>query len=822
MAGDESFHHRSSLKQTNKPFKSKFTTKGELKIKNKGKVNRSIQYSAKRNEISKADRRNAAKIAQNKKRQEIININRLFSGTNGTPKIIAVVPLCVDVNSVDVTKKFFETVEKDYPVDNDGRPVTLKVERFKQKVQFIQCRKNVNEILDAIKVADYVMFLVSAEEEVDKFGELILLTIKSQGVPTVLTVVQHLEKIPNKKKPEIKKALTTYMEYHFPGEQKIYSIAEKNDCLTLLRQVTMQTPKQLVWREKYSYVLSENIEYDSNENVLKVTGNLRGQQLSVNSLVYLNNYGNFQIQKIEEDIRHDHSNKNGMSVDENSYKRTVYPDPEIQEDLISENEPDPFEGEQTWPTEEELMEAEERVKNMNNMDGVSIPKSVMTNNKEIRKVPKGTSTYQAAWIIDSDDENDSEDDYSDDDMKMEVNQESINNKISEWQSSMNANEEIEPEVNDEEFEELEIPNKDDLFDAQIDEEEEEKAYKEFIEKKNQANMDLEFPDEVDTPLDVPARERFQKYRGLRSFRTSPWDPYENLPVDYSRIFQFENFKRTKARIFKAMKNVSDEDEDKFYVQPGRRISIYIKNVPQSLYDNYNPKKPFIVFSLLPHEQKMCIVNYVITKHSECEEVVKAKDPVVVHCGFRRFVMRPIYSSNTRGGTNNVHKAERFLQPGRSTIATAYAPITYGPAPVLMFKYNENENIEQMPTLIATGSLLNMDTNRIIAKKIVLTGYPFKIHRKSAVIRYMFFNPDDINWFKPIQLTTKYGHVGHIRESIGTHGYMKCIFDGLINQQDTVCMNLYKRIFPKWNTEIYNDEKVDGEYVNVKEDEDMEM
>jgi len=57
-------------------------------LKKKGKVNRSIHNSAKRNEISKADRRNAARIAQNKKRQEIININRLFSGTNGTPKII--------------------------------------------------------------------------------------------------------------------------------------------------------------------------------------------------------------------------------------------------------------------------------------------------------------------------------------------------------------------------------------------------------------------------------------------------------------------------------------------------------------------------------------------------------------------------------------------------------------------------------------------------------------------------------------------------------------------------------------------------------------
>lgn len=30
--------------------------------------------------------------------------------------------------------------------------------------------------------------------------------------------------------------------------------------------------------------------------------------------------------------------------------------------------------------------------------------------------------------------------------------------------------------------------------------------------------------------------------------------------------------------------------------------------------------------------------------------------------------------------------------------------------------------------------------------------------------------------------------------------MKCVFDGMIKAQDTVCMNLYKRIFPKWTYE----------------------
>ena len=41
-----------------------------------------------------------------------------------------------------------------------------------------------------------------------------------------------------------------------------------------------------------------------------------------------------------------------------------------------------------------------------------------------------------------------------------------------------------------------------------------------------------------------------------------------------------------------------------------------------------------------------------------------------------------------------------------------------------------------------GSFLHPDTTRIIAKRIVLTGHPIKIHKKTATIRYMFFNPGD--------------------------------------------------------------------------------
>jgi pre-rRNA-processing protein TSR1 len=51
---------------------------------------------------------------------------------------------------------------------------------------------------------------------------------------------------------------------------------------------------------------------------------------------------------------------------------------------------------------------------------------------------------------------------------------------------------------------------------------------------------MDFPDEVDTPF-KDARKRFQKYRGIKSLKTCDWDPYENLPAEYSRIFRFQNF-----------------------------------------------------------------------------------------------------------------------------------------------------------------------------------------------------------------------------------------------------------------------------------------
>ena len=41
-----------------------------------------------------------------------------------------------------------------------------------------------------------------------------------------------------------------------------------------------------------------------------------------------------------------------------------------------------------------------------------------------------------------------------------------------------------------------------------------------------------------------------RYRGLKSFRSSPWDPSENLPEDYGKIFKFDNIRKTMNKVLK--------------------------------------------------------------------------------------------------------------------------------------------------------------------------------------------------------------------------------------------------------------------------------
>ena len=85
---------------------------------------------------------------------------------------------------------------------------------------------------------------------------------------------------------------------------------------------------------------------------------------------------------------------------------TLLAEPNAKEadSLVSSNEPDDLDNEQTWPTEEEMKAGGD-----SQTDGMIPDAKQGTTPKRVRKVPKGTSEYQAAWIIDDDEDEDGED-----------------------------------------------------------------------------------------------------------------------------------------------------------------------------------------------------------------------------------------------------------------------------------------------------------------------------------------------------------------------------------------------------------------------------
>jgi len=770
-------HRAGVFKQSNKTHKTgRHRSKGELQKDAKGRQE-GVKSLSKKNkkELNRIARKNQITQQRKHNRDAVLEKKRNLGGHNTPPFLVVVLPLSSDVDCKSVLD-VLATCDDDVTVDRCATSGTLHISipRFKQRFCFIVPKYgNLYELLDAVKVADCVLCVPSTQQGVDEYGEYCLSSLSAQGMPASTFVLNGMKDLPIKKQNESKKSISKSLESRF-ANKKLHNLDSRQDGVLLLRNIGSQQLKTIFVREHRPHIYAETVTMetnsaDSGRGTLLLSGYIRSQALSVNALVHLPGWGDFQMTKIEapEDphpltVRNDKRVNGASDVDmkgQGDAKVLAVANPDVQASLQSEVVPDPLDGEQTWPTEDELAEADAEAKQ----------KKQSTS----KRVPKGTSEYQAAWILpESDDEGeDDDDDEESDEGMMDV--------PDEQQSQ--SDEESGSEEEEEEYETMTIPDEDDKYDADMNLDDEQ----EMLEKYKAARDDEQFPDEMDTPRETPARTRFQKYRGLKSYRTSEWDPKENLPLDYSRIYQFGNFDRTRKRTLK--------EERDGEALPGRYVTVHIADVPLAFMEKYEAGQAVVMFGLLPNEQRMSVVHFTIKRTASNSEPIKSKERMIFHAGYRRFAACPIYSQHTNA---DKHKYERFLRSEATVVCTVYAPIIFPVASVLMFKEQSNGQHE----LVGTGSVMSVNPNRIITKRIVLSGHPLKINVKSAVIRYMFFNREDIHWFKPVEMRTKHGRRGHIREPLGTHGHMKVVFDKQLKSQDTVLMQLYKRVFPKWTYE----------------------
>jgi len=172
-----------------------------------------------------------------------------------------------------------------------------RVERFKTSLQFIQLAYgDFYATLDACKVADYVVFVLSPTVEVGAWGETVLRTLQTQGLPDVVPVVAPGHHIDPKARSGILKSLLSFMQYFFPEQSKIFELNTLADQSSAVRVLSEGKPRDVRWRLGRSWLLAESVDWmDGN---LAITGVVRGTQLSPNRLVHLPNHGDFQVLRV--------------------------------------------------------------------------------------------------------------------------------------------------------------------------------------------------------------------------------------------------------------------------------------------------------------------------------------------------------------------------------------------------------------------------------------------------------------------------------------------------------------------------------------------
>jgi pre-rRNA-processing protein TSR1 len=882
-------HHRSGpLKQANKRNKRSKASKRSIAKSAGGKVASRLSAVAGVGQQSKADRKNNAAQIRKQKKEEMMRRKRGIDSGNVAgnqlppPKIVGILALGeAGQQGLDERMRdaLIDTADKKvYPHSDRNATVTAKYDMHKKDgyLTVLTCRSSFaphyeNEgpnsmllaALDLARICDLLVIAIDGNSTKPNEGEShilsmeiggdddksvqtnktaraqtstasqrwdhlinaeddqILSAIKAQGLPSVLTVLAHTQKeAPDqmtvqsvkslrrsaiKRRLDLKRYVARFATTEFGNnhdrvvevdlaeheelsssmmdEVSAASPSQQHTVGALVRTICGMAGRPATWisNSPRNYIVGDQFTYDPISRQFLIQGYVRGvAPLDVNSLVHIPCMGTFRcasVQKISCPITPQHRlKKDANMVDENS-SNILTADPEYQENLEMFATPDSLAGEQN------LIGFDEAEENGNDDEEDAFAR------------PAGWSDYQAAWL-DGVDNIDNTEEFDHGELAAQLNM-----KTSESADI-------------------------DMLDANQFSEEERKALIE--QRRKEQSEHAEFPDEVQVGDDEKARDRFARYRSLKSFRKSYWDPKENLPDSYASLFHFSSFKATQRAIINERKEstraaqrvsgnffgkspeqqedavMSDDEEDPYdplegCVPTGTYIALTLSGVPEESVRLLSPKSVVTAVTLLSHENKMSVLHAGLTTPSlasfaeEQKDLlpVKSKDVIIFRCGWRTWSARPIFSQNNLNCDK--HKFERYRPDEGFYAASWFGPVTYSPCPVLAFRKTPNGRLES----VAHGSLMSADADRIIVKRIILTGYPVKVRKRHAVVKYMFNNPEDVMWFKPAGLHTKHGLIGNIEESVGDHGTMKCLFHAPIKQHDTVCLPLYKRIYPKY-------------------------
>jgi hypothetical protein len=514
----ENFHHRSHGKQSNKPHKGSSSQKNikissDKKDKNKEDfkkpkpTNALIQFSKDDRMNQKLQKRkNKINDFINKKRGLVdidsdISVSQSYGTSNLTaladtshynipPKIVALIALNDACNLNFLSKNVEETLKSTISREancedkygfhriNDmmfTSSVPHQIFKGKERLTVVTTKREIYNILDICKVADVIIFVSSCKNvdasnwkldpdkyspSIDELGYKILSMIRAQGIPTHMGVIQDLDLINAKYRTDIKKLFTRYFESELQPD-KIFSlqnsvdfevISQVDEYKNLIRNICgMNMLSNLELRKHRSFMMAERVTY--NQGGLEISGYIKGNTLNIKNYIHITGFGDYQMESIEYDndpipIKSHIKVKGSIDIDMKE-KTNIIQDTKSFLNINNEKE----------LNTDNILENKPKVIDLKSDPSVSEKKLNDEIDKNIEKLFEFKMVEDEDYDISFDEKDEEQNDIEDEN----------GNKIS-------------------------------------------RKHLNKISVKYRTPEEMEFPDEVDTPFDMSARERFKNYR----------------------------------------------------------------------------------------------------------------------------------------------------------------------------------------------------------------------------------------------------------------------------------------------------------------------
>ncbi|GKT23639.1 Ribosome biogenesis protein Bms1/Tsr1 like protein [Aduncisulcus paluster] len=396
-----------------------------------------------------------------------------------------------------------------------NKPWMIRYKPQKQNLLIYSVPRNLDAVLAAGYSADIFLIIVDAYRGTDDEGDRFYKALKAQGICSVVGVLANLGLETKKQQKHNKRAMTYFFKYNFDSDSPVLMADASNN---IMRHLCSVKSHQVPWLDCRPRVSVLGAKMTDSKDCLDFVGVVQGGIVDVGPVWACGAVGGgmcecVAIEKVLPHKKQHSSSSSSKSNVEEEEEGAVAGATSLKDEQGSDQ-----------PTPKSLLagsvSSEEEDESMSTV-AVNTKKNATTTASDAASIVSQSSEQAVARFEKEEEEEVVDHIETFEELYTTVDGDSFKRKKGGLKQTTDGEEGEE--------EEGEI--------ARMDEEEE--GEDEWI-------YDRIDPDEVDTP-DIPMRDRFSKYIGLKSFRTTPW-PANDVPDIFSSFTQFRSYSNAKRRV----------------------------------------------------------------------------------------------------------------------------------------------------------------------------------------------------------------------------------------------------------------------------------